>query len=195
MDGPTCKLARYAARERAGDSIVGGIVWFAWPLDYWTMHRFEPGSSLHCNGRARCQLTMVAALSKQSSLWYCIRGPLTIACSRDGNNAPCLGPFERNGTRQAAGMVVIGREILEEFADRHSDARGKLVAWRNESQRDAWRSHEDIRALFVRPKFIGDHVVFRIKGNRYRLDTIVNFETQTVIIIRVGTHEEYDSWF
>ena len=35
-------------------------------------------------------------------------------------------------------------------------------------------------------------MVFRIKGNRYRLVARINYERQIVLIKFIGTHAEYD---
>jgi mRNA-degrading endonuclease HigB of HigAB toxin-antitoxin module len=33
-----------------------------------------------------------------------------------------------------------------------------------------------------------------LKGNRYRLDVKVSYPNQVVLIMRIGTHAEYDNW-
>ncbi len=40
----------------------------------------------------------------------------------------------------------------------------------------------------------GDLVVFRIKGNAYRLAARIDFANGIVRIVAVGTHAEYDRW-
>jgi len=37
-------------------------------------------------------------------------------------------------------------------------------------------------------------VVFDIKGNKYRLVTIINYELKIVLVRRIGTHAEYSKW-
>ena len=39
-----------------------------------------------------------------------------------------------------------------------------------------------------------NRVIFDLRGNRYRLDVKVDYRQQLVLIIRVGTHAEYDDW-
>jgi len=39
-----------------------------------------------------------------------------------------------------------------------------------------------------------NRVVFNIGGTRFRLLTKIAYKTSVVLIERVGTHEEYDTW-
>lgn len=36
--------------------------------------------------------------------------------------------------------------------------------------------------------------VFNIKGNKYRLDTKINYQHQIVSVQRIGTRAEYNNW-
>lgn len=40
----------------------------------------------------------------------------------------------------------------------------------------------------------GNRVVFNLKGNKYRLDTKIAYQTGVVFVKRIGTHAEYDRW-
>ncbi len=92
-------------------------------------------------------------------------------------------------------MKVVGREILEAFKRKHADSRSRIDAWVAEVEEAAWKSPNDIRARYASASFVGDNrVVFNIKGNNYRLDTKVAFKPQVVLVKRIGTHAEYDSW-
>jgi mRNA interferase HigB len=43
--------------------------------------------------------------------------------------------------------------------------------------------------------FLADYrVVFNLKGNTYRLDVKVSYVSQIVLIMRIGTHAEYNAW-
>ncbi len=53
----------------------------------------------------------------------------------------------------------------------------------------------DIRTLFASASFLPDNrVVFNVKGNRYRLEVRVAYESGLVVIRRIGTHTEYSQW-
>jgi mRNA interferase HigB len=92
-------------------------------------------------------------------------------------------------------MRVLGRERLEEFRTRHADARAPIDAWLAEADAAAWQSPTDIKARYRSASFLSDNrVVFNLKGNKYRLETKLNFEHQIVLITRIGTHAEYSKW-
>ena len=41
--------------------------------------------------------------------------------------------------------------------------------------------------------FVDPYTIFNIKGNDYRLETIVAYRTSVVVIEWIGTHTEYDA--
>ena len=92
-------------------------------------------------------------------------------------------------------MDVVGRGVLEDFKRRHADARGPLDAWLSEAEEAEWRGPEDVKARYPSASIIsGTRWIFNIKGNSYRLDVKIAYQTQVVKVVRVGTHAEYDNW-
>lgn len=90
-------------------------------------------------------------------------------------------------------MRIIARELLEDFAKRHADARGPLLAWFREVEKEDWDSPIKVRDRYPRSSIVGkDRVVFRIKGNAYRLIVRVNYPYRAVVIRFIGTHDECD---
>ena len=90
-------------------------------------------------------------------------------------------------------MRIIARELLDDFARRHADARGPLLAWFREVEKEDWDSPIKVRDRYPRASIVGkDRVVFRIKGNAYRLVARVNDPYRVVAIRFVGTHAEYN---
>lgn len=88
---------------------------------------------------------------------------------------------------------IIAREPLDDFAKRHADARGPLLAWFREVEKEDWDSPSKVRDRYPRASIVGeDRVVFRIKGNAYRLVARVNYPYRVVVIRFIGTHAEYD---
>lgn len=87
----------------------------------------------------------------------------------------------------------VGR--LEEFKAEHSDARAQVDSWIAEMREGNWQSTRELKHRYVSASVIsGSRVVFNLKGNRYRLDALIDFQRQIVLVVRVGTHKEYDSW-
>jgi len=92
-------------------------------------------------------------------------------------------------------MRVLGRGALEEFGEKHDDARQQLLAWVAEVSEAKWGTPLDVKARYPSVSFVtGGKAVFNIRGNRYRLLVQIAFETQIVQILRLGTHAEYDKW-
>lgn len=91
-------------------------------------------------------------------------------------------------------MRVVGREVLEKFIARHEDVRSEANAWLAEVREAQWSSFQDIRQRYTDASFVKKHVIFNLRRNRYRLDTVVAYNTKVVVIVRVGTHAEYDRW-
>ena len=92
-------------------------------------------------------------------------------------------------------MKVVGRIVLNEFCSKHTDVTSQLGSWLSEAQESEWKSPGDIKRRFPHASILSDnHVVFNIKGNRYRLETKINYMAQVIFIKRVGTHAEYSKW-
>ena len=92
-------------------------------------------------------------------------------------------------------MQLLGETHLDALSRRHQDVRGRLAAWRAEVRAAIWRTPQDIKARYPHASFLADNrVVFNIKGNHYRIDTQIAYQTQIVLVIRAGTHAEYDRW-
>lgn len=92
-------------------------------------------------------------------------------------------------------MKVVGRTQLERFARKHTDVRGQIDAWICEIEEAEWQAPTDIKKRYAHASFLPDNrVIFNLKGNKYRVDTKVSFKNQVVLIVRIGTHEEYSTW-
>jgi mRNA interferase HigB len=89
-------------------------------------------------------------------------------------------------------MRILSLPLLEDFKRRHSDVRGQLDAWRDEVERGAWQTSQDIKLRYPSADFLADNrVIFNIKGNSYRLVVQVRYRGGIVVIEWVGTHAEY----
>ena len=90
-------------------------------------------------------------------------------------------------------MRIIARRTLREFWQRHPDAETPLSIWHRHTQRAQWRSPSELLADSPRASVVGSNrVVFRIKGNDYRLVVEVNYQRGIIYIRFIGTHAEYD---
>ncbi len=92
-------------------------------------------------------------------------------------------------------MKVVGKKALDEFKRRHADVRSHVDAWICEAEEAEWQSPHDVRERYATARFLSDNrVVFKLKGNSYRLDVKVSYVSKVVRIVRIGTHAEYNNW-
>lgn len=96
-------------------------------------------------------------------------------------------------------MIVIGTDLVESyFASRAGHkgirvARAQYDAWLAIAVHAAWRSPQDIKVSHPKASILkAGRVVFNIKGNDYRLVTLVQYQAGVVAIRFFGTHAEYD---
>jgi mRNA interferase HigB len=90
-------------------------------------------------------------------------------------------------------MHIVSLKTLHIFWENHPDAEKPLRAWHAMAKRAQWRTPADIKADYSNASFVGNkRVVFNIKGNRYRLIVIAEYQKGRLFIRFVGTHAEYD---
>jgi len=90
-------------------------------------------------------------------------------------------------------LRVISRKTLVQFWTKHRDAEQPLKAWFREAGQAHWSSPNELKQQFPSASILSSNrVVFNIKGNTYRLITMINFDYGQVFIRFVGTHAEYD---
>jgi mRNA interferase HigB len=89
-------------------------------------------------------------------------------------------------------MRIVAKRTLREFWERFPDAEDPLLAWYREVEKEDWTKSSDVKDKFRSASFVGDRVVFNIKGNDYRLVVKINYPYRVVYVRFVGTHKEYD---
>ena len=91
-------------------------------------------------------------------------------------------------------MNVIEKKSLDGYAARRTDAAEPLASWRKIFEKTDFTDIHAIRAVLPTADFANPYTVFNIKGNSYRLITIVHYRFQRVYIKEFFTHAEYDQW-
>jgi mRNA interferase HigB len=94
-------------------------------------------------------------------------------------------------------LRIIGQKVLQEFWERHDDARQALREWYKTAQAAQWQSLMDVRRIYPRADAVstlasGTLIVFNICGNKYRLVVRIKYAWQLINIRCVLTHQEYD---
>lgn len=90
-------------------------------------------------------------------------------------------------------MVVISKTIIREFGLKHADANDALNDWFDTVSEVDWSNLADMKQTFNSVDYVGnERYVFNIKGNRYRLVTMIFLDIRTVFIRFIGTHADYN---
>ena len=96
-------------------------------------------------------------------------------------------------------MIVIGRDLIENYLTDHAGhkgikaARSQYEAWLDIVSHANWRNPEDVKASYPKASILkASRVVFNIKGNDYRLVARVQYQAGALAIRFFGTHVEYD---
>lgn len=89
-------------------------------------------------------------------------------------------------------MHIVGRDKLNEFCAVHADARKWIENWIFDVEAARWQTSLDIKNLYASASFLASNIViFNVKGNRYRLETKIAYNTGIVVVQWLGTHAEY----
>lgn len=90
-------------------------------------------------------------------------------------------------------MRIITKRTLKEFWEENRDCEQALLSWYKIAKLTKWKNVSEVKAQFGTCKILGkDRIIFKIKGNKYRLIVKVTFLNQIMWIRFLGTHEEYD---
>lgn len=93
-------------------------------------------------------------------------------------------------------MHIITFTRLREFYEKYPDAEPSLRSWNKLTKLAAWQNFAQLRETFASADKVGKLTVFNIAGNKYRLITYIDYQSQKVFVRYVLTHAEYDrdSW-
>jgi mRNA interferase HigB len=90
-------------------------------------------------------------------------------------------------------MRIITVSRIKQFYQKHADARLPLEVWMARVSALKINNLNELKQIANSVDVIGNNrVIFDIKGNRYRIITVVLVRNQTVYIRWIGTHAEYD---
>ena len=88
-------------------------------------------------------------------------------------------------------MRIAGREKLDDFVRAHADARAWIENWIADTEKAQWRMSRDIKNSYALASFLASNVViFNVKGNHYRLEVLVGYNTGVVVSRWAGTHAQ-----
>ena len=94
-------------------------------------------------------------------------------------------------------VELVNQTALDRAVRKHREIVQWLSQWVQVVQGASWRSLADVRHNYPSAdgvKLLSDVVVtvFNVKGNSYRLLTVIEYDAQRVYVVDVLTHAEYD---
>ena len=94
-------------------------------------------------------------------------------------------------------MKILGKWWINDATTVYAALRGPLKAWVAEVERAEWSEPADVRTRYPKASVVSKRrIVFRLKGNRFRLVAAVRFASESttgiVTIKWIGTHADYD---
>jgi mRNA interferase HigB len=92
-------------------------------------------------------------------------------------------------------MRLVGKDKLQEFVERHPATKSWVEAWTKEVEAAQWRRPQDVKDRYASASIIDNTtVIFNVKGNAFRMEVRISYQTGVVLVVRCGTHAEYDRW-
>jgi len=90
-------------------------------------------------------------------------------------------------------MVIITYTKIKQFIESHAGSMDALNNWFRLVENADWSNFHEAKEVFNSVDAIGnDRYVFNVRGNTYRIVTVIIFPVRTIFIRFVGTHAEYD---
>lgn len=89
-------------------------------------------------------------------------------------------------------MRIITRKRLNEFAEKHPDAKSALQRWYQLAKEGEFRSFADLQNTFGSADQVRNLTIFNIGGNKVRLVAAIHYNRRIIFIRAVLTHKEYD---
>lgn len=90
-------------------------------------------------------------------------------------------------------MVVVGRKHIDGFLRKHPECRQEVSELVRDLESAQLTHPEAVGARYPSAKILdGRIVVFKVRGNRYRLSVQIAYNTGLLVILAIETHAEYD---
>jgi mRNA interferase HigB len=89
-------------------------------------------------------------------------------------------------------MNVISLKRIREFSLLHNEAEVSLRAWYTTAKHSRWQNLAELKETYPSADLVGQYTVFNIRGNKYRLIARIIYRSQTIFIVAILTHQEYD---
>ena len=90
-------------------------------------------------------------------------------------------------------MRIIAKSTLRDYWTVNKNAEQALLSWYKVANKAKWSNFNEVKQQFGTCKVVGnDRIIFKVRGNNYRLIIKISFENKLIWIRFIGTHSEYD---
>ncbi len=89
------------------------------------------------------------------------------------------------------GVRILGQVTLQKAARKHADVANALAMWRAVVAAAGWTNFVQLKADFPSADYVSPFTVFNVKGNKYRLITLVDYTDCIIVVLDVLTHAIY----
>ena len=83
---------------------------------------------------------------------------------------------------------------MREFWQRYPESENPLRAWFKTASAAEWENFQNVKAVYSTADRVAQYTIFNIGGNKWRLITVIHYNTSRVYVRHVYTHAEYDKW-
>lgn len=88
---------------------------------------------------------------------------------------------------------IYSKKVLRDFWTANPDAEDPLKRWYETVKQASWDNPADVKKGFRRISILKNgRILFRIKGNHYRIVVRINYRENWVFVRFIGSHKEYD---
>lgn len=90
-------------------------------------------------------------------------------------------------------MRTVSKKKIVDFYTQNASSKTALEEWYKNVSKANWDNLNELKAKHPSADYVGNNrIVFNIKGNDYRLVSIVIYVSKKIYIRWIGTHAEYD---
>lgn len=89
-------------------------------------------------------------------------------------------------------MKVFERQHLTAAKEKYQDAVTAIDSWYKAAENAKWQHIMEVRQTFSSASTVEGYVVFNIRGNNYRLVTVIRYPQGLIFIRSFLTHKQYE---
>jgi len=93
-------------------------------------------------------------------------------------------------------VKILNQQLIIDFTKKHPQAKPVLSKWSQVVLDSKWASSNDVNSTFSTASLVKGIWIFNLGGNKFRLAASIKFQMDTLTVISVMTHNEYnkDKW-